>query len=263
MSQQANNNFVLGLEDNAYSSLEHGVEHFLAGSDSDLKFTILHIFHAVELLLKARLANEHPLLVLQKPEDDLNKGRTVDYYTMLRRLKNVGISLTAEDTKTLEYLHTVRNRIEHYEIAGDRSDIEEYVGRAMKFLDRFVERQLDTRLKDRLSSEVYKELERALYSYEERLARLQARMDKAIPGKLEDRLNYDHIICDECGEEAVLVPDPTTSDSTVHCFECDAKFYYWTCDRCGTPTLTSSPPSSEDRDTDICDVCWDDILSRD
>lgn len=56
--------YVIGLEDNAFSSLEHGVEHYLVGSDSDLKLTVLHVFHAVELLFKARLIKAHPLLVL-------------------------------------------------------------------------------------------------------------------------------------------------------------------------------------------------------
>lgn len=136
--QQTDQDYVIGLEDNAFSSLEHGVEHYLVGDDIDLKFTVLHVFHAVELLLKARLARAHPLLVLQRPEDNPVTGYTADYLVVLKRLKNLGVQLTADDAKNLEYLRTTRNNIEHYQVKGNRQEIEDYVARAMKLLDGFV-----------------------------------------------------------------------------------------------------------------------------
>ena len=45
-------------------SLVHGVEHHIHGSrEYDRKYVILHVFHAVELFLKARLAKYDELLI--------------------------------------------------------------------------------------------------------------------------------------------------------------------------------------------------------
>jgi hypothetical protein len=58
------NNFALGLEQNAMDSLVNGVEHFVnSEKPTDLQYTILHMFHAVELFLKARLAKVTPQLI--------------------------------------------------------------------------------------------------------------------------------------------------------------------------------------------------------
>jgi formylmethanofuran dehydrogenase subunit E len=104
-------------------------------------------------------------------------------------------------------------------------------------------------------------MEQALYSHEERQERISQRMAQVLPKKLKDQLGYQKVLCDECDEEAVLVPDPQSSDGTVQCYNCGAKFYYWVCDSCGTPVLSSRP--DYDRETDICNDCWNYMLTRD
>ena len=102
-------NFVLGLEENAMDSLIHGVEHFVdGGRPTDLKYTILHVFHALELFLKARLAKAHPLLIYQKPEKPIN---TVDFAELTGRLFQVGVKLSEENLKDLNRLRSIRNTI--------------------------------------------------------------------------------------------------------------------------------------------------------
>ncbi|HVB20522.1 MAG TPA: hypothetical protein VNG51_01070 [Ktedonobacteraceae bacterium] len=259
--QQTSQDYVIGLEDNAFSSLEHGVEHYLAGSDADLKFTVLHVFHAVELLLKARLAKAHPLLILQRPEDNPATGYTADYSVVLKRLKNLGVDLTAENVGNLESLRITRNKIEHYEIQGNRQEIEDYVARAVKLLDGFVEKELGIRLKGRIRPELYREMEKAVYSYDERQERIRQRMAQDLPKKPKEQIGYQKIICSYCGEEAILVPDTRFNNGMVQCYSCNIKSFYWVCDRCGTPMLSSK--SGHERDTDICDDCWNGMLTDD
>jgi formylmethanofuran dehydrogenase subunit E len=259
--QQSSQDYVLGLEYNAFSSLEHGIEHYLGGSNSDLKFTVLHVFHAVELLLKARLAKAHPLLILQRPEDDPTTGLTADYKAILNRLKNLRVQLTAEDKQNLDSLRVTRNKIEHYEMQGNRPQIEDYVARAMKLLDGFVEKELDIRLRDRIRPELYREMERALFSYNERQKRTRQRIAQALPTKPKEQTLYRKLVCDECDEEAILMPDPDSNDDTVRCYSCGTKFFYWICDSCGEPTLSTERDSG--RDMDICDACWSNTLRDD
>lgn len=46
----AQQKLVVKLEENAMDSLVHGVEHHLHGRrNTDWKYVILHVFHAVEL----------------------------------------------------------------------------------------------------------------------------------------------------------------------------------------------------------------------
>lgn len=53
---------IIGLEKNANDSLVHAVEHFVADEmPTDLKYAILHIYHAVELFLKAWLVKICPI----------------------------------------------------------------------------------------------------------------------------------------------------------------------------------------------------------
>lgn len=122
--------FVLGLEQNAMDSLEHGVEHFVnEEKPTDLKYTILHTFHAVELFLKARLAKVNPQLIFTR------NHYTVDYRTLIDRLENAGVNLSEQNRHDLDALRGIRNSIEHHQIQGNRRDIEHYLGRAMYFLD--------------------------------------------------------------------------------------------------------------------------------
>lgn len=109
--KESNADFVLDIETNAFSSLSHGIEHFVAEeTDDNLKFAILHVFHAVELILKARLAKAHPLLIYTRPEVEINdEAHTVDFKTLVGRLKNVGVDLSVNDIEELRKLQSVRN----------------------------------------------------------------------------------------------------------------------------------------------------------
>jgi hypothetical protein len=65
---------VITLEENAMDSLIHGIEHHLYGKrKSDWKYIVLHVFHAVELFLKARLAKHDEKLIYTNRKD----GHTV------------------------------------------------------------------------------------------------------------------------------------------------------------------------------------------
>lgn len=271
MSEQVNSDkFVLGLEQNALDSLMHGVEHFInAEKPTDLKYTILHIFHAVELFLKARLAKVEPFLIFKKPKSD----HTVDFKTLVERLCEKGITLSEQNCRDLNELRKIRNLIEHYQINESHSSIEHFLGRTMYFLDSFLRNELDINLEERLDAETYRILSQALYSYQERLAKakegmrkVQQELEKGVRFK-ERAFLYSLLFCEECGEETVIIPDPTVPRGTVHCFFCDAHFTVTTCERCSSYILLStslqeSHAADDDEDDDLpelCESCWEEI----
>jgi hypothetical protein len=66
-------------QSNAMDSLVYGVEHHIHGTrEYDLKYVILHVFHAVELFLKARLAKHDELLVYKKNGSTIGADYTID-----------------------------------------------------------------------------------------------------------------------------------------------------------------------------------------
>lgn len=258
-------NLELNLEQNAMDSLVHGVEHFVnEEKPSDLKYTILHTFHAVELFLKARLAKVNPQLIF------IRNHHTVDYRTLIDRLENAGVNLSEQHRRDLDTLRGIRNSIEHHQINESRSNIEHYLGRAMYFLDSFLQRELEINLEEQLDEGTYRTLSEALYLYKERLERAKERI-KQICQEMQRSARIEEIPylyelrrCEECGEETIIIPDSTSNDNKVHCFFCEARFFVETCERCSSYMLTSLHSHlKNDRDEpNICEYCWDEFNYR-
>jgi hypothetical protein len=266
--------FVLGLEENALDSLVHGVEHFLADEkDTDLKYTVLHVFHAAELFLKARIAQVDQSLIYKDPKKTGEDDQTIGFFDAKKRLVQAGVCLSEKDFDNLNELRRVRNRIEHYRITGSRDEIEQYVGRAMDFLDIFLRKELGISLKDALdeldkNGETYKTLSMAWFSYIRRMAE-----EGGITQHRRDREGYEFFICDECEEEAIAFPDPISKDRTVHCFCCQSRYSVDYCWRCNTPMLSLIQPGTtethienfdeEDGNWRLCDFCSEQIADLD
>lgn len=265
--REEENDFVFEIEENALSSLSHGIEHFVENKDDDnnLKFAIIHVFHALELFLKARLAKTHPLLIYSKPECTINDdAHTVGFDAVIGRLKNVGVEFSEENIKDLTALRKKRNSIEHHRIHADKEEIKNYIGRAARFLDSFLEEELDITLKEKISENNYRTLVEAIYSYKERLDKAKEEMDNFLPASPKDRMaDYEIVSCDNCGEETIVIPDPEKEymENKAHCFFCGEEFYYEYCSKCGLPIFSNGP--LEDDEYNPCPDCWNEIMSSD
>lgn len=97
-------------------------------------------------------------------------------------------------------------------------------------------------------------------SWQDRVAAAKREIDELLPAG-KDRLEFELVFCDQCGEETVVCPDPTSRDGTVHCFACDARFFTHPCDGCGAPILFSKPLSLVDGPY-LHEECQARILSR-
>lgn len=258
--------FVLEIEDNALTSLKHGIEHFVTyeGNPIDLKFALIHVFHSVELFLKARLAKEHPLLIYSRPECSISDdAHTVGFDDLIGRLRNAGIVLPKDDIESLDFLRKFRNSIEHHKIKSSKEVVKNFIGRAARFIEFFLEDQLEIILKEEVDRKTYRTLAEAIYTYEERLKKTREEIDNYLPMDGKDRLEYYIEWCPDCGEETVPIPDPTSDDEFARCFFCDEKFYFMRCRRCGGHILSHTKLEGTDNDPGMCDRCWEDVMSKD
>lgn len=247
MTEQSD--FILDLEGNAKDSLIHGIEHFSnVESRTFLKYTILHLFHATELYLKARLAKAHMSLIYQRPEELTRNGKTVDFDTLLDRLRAVGVSFSEQDARDINYLRKLRNSIEHSRIEFSTSEIESYIGRVVRFLENFLKTELQIDLQSVIGGEKSKTLTESLFSYEERLDRAIKKMELVVPdNEVEFAVDY----CPKCNEETVPLLDHLTD--YARCYFCNLDLYLRRCDNCSIPVIFEK--SFGDRNEFLCEVC--------
>ncbi|HEX6367940.1 MAG TPA: hypothetical protein VF006_03335 [Longimicrobium sp.] len=254
--------FTFSLRENAVDSLQHGIEHFLspARSPRDLKATVIHVFHAVELFLKASLADVHPNLIYTKIDDGHIKddAQTVAFKALLWRLRNFGVPLNTEQIADLQNLQSVRNSLEHHQAQRSRAQIEGYVANAIRFLDSFLPR-LEVTLKELLEPKVYEELRAQIYSHDERREQAALRLAGNLPPEgLDVPLRVEILPCPDCGERFFWPHDPFAGMDQGQCYYCDAKRYVADCSRCTAPILKESP-FKEPRSA-WCDTCWETMM---
>lgn len=108
---------MAGLVDNALDFLERAFNEFQASP----KYSVIHFYAAVELLLKARLLAEHWSLVIAKPQDaDKEKFLKGDFQSVtlddaVKRLERiVGSGLTPGEVQQVQRLGRHRNRMMHF-----------------------------------------------------------------------------------------------------------------------------------------------------
>lgn len=130
----------------ALEVLEHGLWHFFRSDTStDMKFAILHVDQAVELLLKERI-RQGGKSIYKNPKETISIWKA---YEILSSELNCKIPEKAD----LELLHEERNNIQHKYANPAAEDASFYVGTAMKFIRRFCKEELSIDINDELPAD--------------------------------------------------------------------------------------------------------------
>lgn len=105
------------LVKNAIDFLQHAVLEIR----EDPKYSVIHFYAAVEILLKARLMVEHWSLVIEEPQHaNLNKFLDGDFRSVtidesIRRLRNIaGVNVPANAQRSFRQLQEHRNKLVHF-----------------------------------------------------------------------------------------------------------------------------------------------------
>ena len=166
--------------ENAVDSLRIGMEFFLKETSySSRKHAILTVFHAIELLVKDRLAQTNPILIYKNIDIKItDEAQTVGIREALTRLENLGLGIPAEEKKTIENIQRVRNRIEHHRYDHNEAEDEAIIAASLKFILYFVEFELRRKLEGHIDGPILSDINRRVFEYSESNALAEYRLNR-------------------------------------------------------------------------------------
>jgi hypothetical protein len=135
----------------AFETLEHGLWHFFRSSTTtDMKFALLHVDQAIELLLKERVRASGNSIYK-------NPKETITVWGAYEILENK-VNCVIPEKPDLELLHEERNSIQHKYANPSADDAAFHVDKAMKFIKRFLNDELKIDLASFIPSEFMEKL---------------------------------------------------------------------------------------------------------
>ena len=193
MSANGTSEISWAVVENGLDFLGHAVEE-MAKSPADNKYSAIHLFGAIEVLIKARLIREHWTLVCKNVDGATLSGfkngdvPTVDGMQGLKRLESsVGIVMSKQQMQNVDAVRRLRNRVAHFAVVAiDPVAIKTELARGLDFVVWFLEKQIlpdapadeAELIKDSLS-EIASVLGEIKAFVAERLATLKAELDAA------------------------------------------------------------------------------------
>jgi uncharacterized protein YutE (UPF0331/DUF86 family) len=121
----------------ALESFEHGICHYLDGTDLGRKLALLHVDHAVELIIKEKLVRMGKSIFK-------SDGKTLNVHEAFTSLDR---EVSLPERPRLEDLHDLRNTVQHKGLSLDEFTTGFYVTEAYNFVKRFLNDELDIELK--------------------------------------------------------------------------------------------------------------------
>jgi hypothetical protein len=206
---------------NGLDYLKSTVEHLSERPTArDLKYAVLHLQAAVEVLLKVRLIREHWTLVFSKPNQASQAAFATGDFTSIglddtiARLKGiVGVSLKPQAEHGFKRLSQVRNNLQHFGLVDQAAGIESLAGEVLDSLLVFI--------RDELVPGADAEDLTALKETQELIAQEIGRLrslDQARMNRIKDDLDAkaDHIVtCPHCDKLTLVL------EERAQCLFCD------------------------------------------
>lgn len=135
----------------AFEVLNHGLWHFFRSDTStDMKFALLHVDQAIELILK-ECVRASGKSIYKNPKE------TISIWGAYEAL--VALNITVPEKPDLELLHEERNSIQHKYANPSAEDAAFHIDKAMKFIRRFVKDALKIDIKDYVPAEYLDQFE--------------------------------------------------------------------------------------------------------
>lgn len=199
---------------NGVDYLASVIEHLhedAGGGPRQIKYAVLHLQAAAEVLLKARLRSEHWTLVFKDPgQASLKKYKDHDFESCgtdaaVARLQRIaGIAISDKEAKALKDLAKDRNALQHYGLTHSAEAVEARAATVLDFLMNFVDRQLLPSLSDDEHAEVFRDIQEVREALTSIQAYVTERMNRLRGSVLKDKPQAV-LTCDDCQQDALLL----------------------------------------------------------
>lgn len=180
-------------------------------STRDLKYAVLHLQAAAEVLLKARLREEHWSLVISKAEKTNRKkfeqgefDSASNAETVRRLVDVVGLDITADDKKVLLDLATTRNQLQHWGITEEANAVLTRAADVLDFLIRFLDQYLLPHINADDEEAVADDLEEIRIGLTRIESYVTSRMERLRQTDLKDH-EVRTVHCPDCQQLALIV----------------------------------------------------------
>lgn len=218
---------ILNLLDNGIDYIYEAVEPVFKVHDNfrhSWKYSVLHLYSGIELLLKEKLRQEHWTLIFQDINSaslrKLENGDFVSVYhdDLIKRLRN--ISKVIINDKPIKELRDLRNRFEHFEINISLRECQYIVAAALDEIIKFWETHLKPISTDQQQKK-FKIIKSIATKFEIYRKQRLNKFQQAIAGILESK-NGLIVLCPDCSSRSFAVFKDNEKD--CNCFVCDEKY---------------------------------------
>lgn len=218
---------ILNLLDNGIDYIYEAVKPMLKEHDKTKhlwKYSVLHLYSGIELLLKEKLRQEHWSLIFQDISNaslrKLENGDFVSVYheELIKRLRN--ISEISFDDKPIKELRDLRNRFEHFEVDIPLSECQYIVAAALEEIIKFWEIYL-TPVSTLRQQEEFKAIKEIATSFEVYKNHRLNKFKEVIIGIVESK-NGVIVGCPDCSSLSFVVFKD--NERECKCFVCDERY---------------------------------------
>ncbi|MFD8439968.1 hypothetical protein ACFV2I_33375 [Streptomyces microflavus] len=240
------------------------------GSPRDIKYAVLHLQAAAEVLLKTRLSHVHWSLVFRDPGKATSTAHAdADFDSCgtdetVKRLRNIAdIAISAEEAAALKELAKDRNKLQHYGLTSTAEAVEARAATVLDFLVRFIDEHLESELAK--SGALHQEMEVVRRGLKDIQSFVTERMNRLRGNELKDAENRT-LRCPDCRQPAMLA-----EAGRSRCCFCGKAWPAYDladllrtdeqpeqldeCPGCHGPTLTDNAVFADGRDTLFCTSC--------
>jgi hypothetical protein len=217
---------VLNLLENGIDYIYEAVKPIFKAHDNSKhswKYSVLHLYSGIELLLKEKLRQEHWSLIFQDissaSSKKLENGDFVSVYhdELIKRLQNIS-KITIND-EPIKRLRDLRNRFEHFEVNIALSECEHIVATALDEIIEFWETNLKS-ISTVQQQERFKIIKSIATGFEVYREQRLNKFRQAISGILKSK-NGLIVLCPDCSSLSFAIFKD--DEKECKCFVCDEK----------------------------------------
>ena len=225
--------------ENAYNFLNQSLRHYrkTGRTIKEWPFALLHITQSLELMLKQRLSEIHPLLIYENINHPKN---TVSLEQALARLEQTGISVGEKEKINIRRAADYRNLVVHYQFELNKYEWKRNFAQLFEFVHFFHVEHLNREVHSKIAKDNWSVEARLMTYFKENFVVYNnLEMHKDNPKAIIDAQRISHSSCGgrklnriRYGEESEwLQVDPRSAGTPCHdCYVVKGQYHIDGCD---------------------------------